>query len=123
MNTIDIFCESRYQINRFAIRATLDKCLLENNVTSDVEMSVSIVGERKMKDLHQKYMQTAESTDVLSFPLEGTEYPDNILRLGDIVICYPVAVRQARENNRMVDDEIDFLVDHGCKHLLGIHHE
>ncbi len=123
MNAIDIFCESRYKINRQAIKDTLDKCLSENHVTSDVEMSVSIVGERKMKLLHKKYMETEEATDVLSFPLEGVDFPDSVLRLGDIVVCYPVAVRQAGENNRMVDDEINFLIDHGCRHLLGIHHE
>lgn len=123
MNTFDIFCESRYQINRNAIVATLEKCLLENLVTSNVEMSVSIVGERKMKKLHKQYMETEEATDVLSFPLEGVDFPDNVLRLGDIVVCYPVAVRQAGENNRLVDEEINFLVDHGCRHLLGIHHE
>lgn len=123
MITIDIFSESRYSINREAIRQTLVKCLTENGVNRDVDLSVSIVGERKMKLLHKKYMETAEVTDVLSFPLEGTEYPDNILHLGDIVVCYPVAVKQAGENNRLVDEEINFLVDHGCKHLLGIHHE
>lgn len=123
MITIDIFSESRYSINREAIKKMLIACLENNNVTSDVDLSVSFVGERKMKILHKKYMETEESTDVLSFPLEGVEYPDNILHLGDIVVCYPVAVRQAGENNRMVDDEINFLIDHGCKHLLGIHHE
>ena len=123
MTTVDIFSESRYKVDRDRIRQAIENCLLENHITTHVELSVSIVGERKMKDLHEKYMETHETTDVLSFPLEGTNYPDDILRLGDIVVCYPVAVRQAGENNRLVDEEIDFLVDHGCRHLLGIHHD
>jgi probable rRNA maturation factor len=123
MITVDIFCESRYQIDRNRIRKTLEDRLKEQGVRSDVEMSVSIVGERKMKDLHKKYLETYEVTDVISFPLEGVNYPDNVLRLGDIVVCFPVAVKQAGENNRLVDEEIDFLVDHGCLHLLGIHHD
>ncbi len=120
---LDIFSDTRYQINRDAIRSALESCLTQNHVTGDVELSVSIVGERKMKSLHKQYMETEEATDVLSFPLEGVDYPDGVLHLGDIVVCYPVAVRQAGENNRLVDEEINFLVDHGCKHLLGIHHE
>ena len=49
--------------------------------------------------------------------------PDGILRLGDIVVSYPVARRQAGEHNLLVDNEIKILVKHGMLHLLGIHHE
>ncbi len=45
--------------------------------------------------------------------------PDNILRLGDIIISYPQAREEAREEKKMVDDKIDELVIHGIKHLLG----
>lgn len=120
---IDIFCEPGYRVDERRIRETLDKRLKEQGVDQEVEMSVSIVGEERMKELHEKYLETYEVTDVISFPLEGVNYPDNVLRLGDIVVCYPVAVKQAVENNRTVDEEIDFLVDHGCLHLLGIHHD
>lgn len=123
MTIVDIFSESRYKIDRKRIRATVERTLQAHGIQSDVEVSVSVVGERKMKLLHKKYMETAEVTDVLSFPLEGIEFPDNILHLGDIVVCYPQAVAQARENNRLVDEEIDFLVEHSCLHLLGIHHD
>ena len=50
--------------------------------------------------------------DVLSFPLDrDTSYPDGVIRLGDIVVC---------ETDM---DRFEFLVEHGCLHLLGIHHE
>jgi probable rRNA maturation factor len=64
-------------------------------------------------------------TDVLSFPLvEGLELTVdfNGLNLGDIVICYPQAKRQAIQWNRIIDEEIEFLACHGLLHLLGIHH-
>ena len=123
MINVDIVSSSRYKIDRKKIIQTVENALVTHGITGDVDVSVSIVGERKMILLHKKYMHTAEVTDVLSFPLEGTEFPDGILHLGDIVICYPVAVKQAGVNNRLVDDEIDFLVDHSCLHLLGIHHD
>lgn len=123
MTNIDIFCEEGFEVNNKKIREALEKRLREQGITQEVEMSVSIVGEERMKELHEKYLETYETTDVISFPLEGVNYPDDILRLGDIVVCYPVAVKQASENNRSVDDEIDFLVDHSCLHLLGIHHD
>jgi len=43
--------------------------------------------------------------------------------LGDIVICYPQAKRQAMQWNKLLDEEIEFLASHGLLHLLGIHHE
>lgn len=131
MITVDIFCESRFKVNRTRIRSTIEKTLVSKGVTGDVEVSVVICGERKMRELHRKYMADGsvegsddELHDVLSFPLEGTNFPgDSVLRLGDMVICYPVAIKEAEIKNMMVDDEIDFLVEHSCLHLMGIHHD
>ncbi len=120
---VDITSDSRYKFDRKNVRDRVEKILAEHGVAGDAWVGVMIAGERKMRELHKKYLETDETTDVLSFPLEGVNYPDEVLRLGDVVVCYPVAIRQARENNRMVDDEIGFLVEHGCLHLLGIHHE
>jgi probable rRNA maturation factor len=123
MVRIDISSRYEDQINKAQIPQVIEKTLAEHGINSDVEVSLVVVGERKMRELHKKYMVTDETTDVLSFPLEGTVGPDGVLRLGDIVVCYPVAISQASENKRLVDEEIDFLVEHACLHLLGIHHE
>ena len=45
--------------------------------------------------------------------------PDNILRLGDIIISYPQARERAAEDNMLVDDKIDELVIHGLTNLLS----
>jgi len=42
--------------------------------------------------------------------------------LGDIVVSYPQAVKEATEENKLVDDKIVELVLHGLEHLLGNHH-
>lgn len=122
MATIDFIAESRYKFDRKKVRERLEKTLAEKGVLGDAEITVSVVGERKMKTLHKKYLKTEEATDVISFPLEDVVMPNGTLILGDIVICYPVAVRQAAEENMMVDDEVAFLAEHGCLHLLGFHH-
>jgi probable rRNA maturation factor len=129
MIDVDILAESGYKFDRRRVRSVIEKLLSGQGVTDRVEVSVSVVGERKIKALNKKYRQTDEITDVLSFPLEDTKTetpflssPDGVLRLGDIVICYSQAVRQAAEHNRMVDNEMEMLAEHGCRHLLGIHH-
>jgi len=125
---ISIFIETHFPVSRPILKNAVEETLAEQKIQSDIEVSVSIVGDRKMKKLHGKFLGEATTTDVLSFPLEDNKsgfvnIPDGILRLGDIVVSYPVARRQAQEHNLLVDSEIKILVKHGMLHLLGIHHE
>jgi probable rRNA maturation factor len=124
---LDIAADSRYQFDRKRVKLALEKLLVEQDMVSgDVKISLSVVGERKIRELEKKYFNRDEVTDVLSFPLEEGELmpeDDDGLNLGDIVICYPQAKRQALQWNRTVDDELEFLACHGLLHLLGIHHD
>jgi probable rRNA maturation factor len=127
----DILNELGYNIDHKGIRVIIEKTLRENGIDGDTEVAVNVIGEKEMRQLHKKYMKTEEVTDVLSFPMHEDLIkqdipavdPDGVLRLGDIVVCYPQAARQAVENNREVKTEVEFLVEHGCRHLLGIHHD
>lgn len=121
---------SRYPADTKKIKEAVKDTLSKNRVTSG-EISVSIVGERKMKDLAQKYLGEENTLhEVLSFPSSdpinpnGFVYPDKEeFPLGDIVLCYPEARNIAMKKNRMVDDVLGGLASHGVLHLIGIHHE
>jgi probable rRNA maturation factor len=126
MIRILIRADSRYPVDRKRIREKARQLLKSKGLTHGVEVSLSFVGDRKMKQLNTKYLKKKETTDVLSFSLtEGkASFPaDDILRLGDVVISYPQARKQAGQYNILVDEEIDRLVKHGLLHLLGVHHE
>ncbi len=122
-----IKADSRYSFDRKRIKEALVRTLKEQEIIDGVvKISLSVVGERKIKELEKKYFGEEKVTDVLSFPLEeGAEMPDDFdgLNLGDIVVCYPQAKRQAIQWNRIVDEEIEFLACHGLLHLLGVHHD
>lgn len=124
---LSISSDSRYSFDRKKVKSALEKVLIEQGKDVGIyEISLSVVGERKIRELEQKYFQRDEVTDVLSFPLEeGIEMPKDSEgeSLGDIVICYPQAKRQAMQWNRLVDEEIEFLACHGLLHLLGVHHD
>ncbi len=123
---LSISADSRYSFDRKRVKAALSNVLSEQGVDGKVLISFSVVGERKIRELEQIYFNRDEVTDVLSFPLqEGEEMPADFdgLNLGDIVVCYPQAKRQAMQWNRLVDEEIEFLACHGLLHLLGIHHD
>jgi len=120
---------SRFSINRKKIRRLVISILKKNQLDADVEVGVLIVGDRKMSELNQKYLGRKGPALVISFPLEDTskssglgfaQSPDGILRLGDIVISYPQALKQAVKDNILIDEEIELLIKHGMKSLLGI---
>ncbi len=105
--------------------------VLSKKLTSDAEVSVMIVGDRRMKQLNNAYRQINATTDVLSFPQNDPSQqakpfvspPNNVLYLGDIIVSYPQAVLEASQDDMLVDDKITQLVLHGLDHLMGIHHE
>ena len=123
---IPIFVESRYRVNRKRIKSAIGKVIAEHDVKGPVEVSVAIVGDRKMRELSKKYKDEDKTRNILTFSLsegDSTLLPSGILRLGDIVISFPQVIKEASEEEVLVDDKVDELVQHGMLHLLGINHE
>ena len=129
---VNIKSESRYPLNKRRVRALVKHVIVGVGMTSDVVVSLMVVGDRKMVQLNKQYRNKDGTTDVLSFPyLDAQSSQDaglfvtpkeEVEVMGDIVISYPQAVKQAAEKGKLVDEEIDFLVEHGMMHLLGKHH-
>ena len=122
--------QSHYTINRARVRDIIARVLKDKGVKAPVEVSLCVVGDRMMKKMNKTYRQKDETTNVLYFPLTESsrkdhfvDPPDDVLYLGDIIISYPFARDEAIDENKMMDDKIDELVEHGLLHLLGYHHE
>jgi len=124
-----IKASSRFPINRKKIRQAAASVLKKNGVKGEIEVSISIVGDRKMKILNKEYLKREGTVSILSFPLENTtedlglgfaDSPDGVLRLGDIVVSYPQVIKQAVKESIFIDKEIESLIKHGMKNLLGI---
>ena len=121
-----MYVESSYKVNRKRIKKAIQDVLTEGSVTSFVEVSVAIIGDRKMKALNKKYRNLDKTTNVLSFPQkegQAIKTPEDISRLGDIVLSYPQIIRESARDEMLVDDKVDELIAHSMKHLLGIHHD
>lgn len=117
---VDIFVESRYKVSRKNIRETVLKFLKKMGVLPDLyDVSVAIVGDRKMKSLHEKYAGKKGTTPVLSFPIaERSSEKNGRTLLGEIVISYPQTIIFASEENKLVDVKISEFVEHGLTKLL-----
>jgi probable rRNA maturation factor len=87
---------------------------------ADGELSVTLVTEQEIAELHERYMDEPGPTDVLSFPQDDEPAGNGQPRvLGDVVICPAVASRQ----NAHLDAELRLLLVHGILHLLGYDHQ
>ena len=93
--------------------AALAREVLVAEGVSEGELGISFVGADEMRALKRDHLGIDEATDVLSFPLDGTdELPDGVPRaLGDVVLCPEV-----------VGDEWRGPLVHGLLHLLGYEH-
>ncbi|MBI2916671.1 MAG: rRNA maturation RNase YbeY [Chloroflexi bacterium] len=94
----------------------------------DTELGLVVAGDETVAQLNEQYRGVTGTTDVLSFSLtEGEEEfvgpPGVELGLGDVIISYPQARRQAQELGHSVEDEFARLIMHGILHLLGYDHE
>lgn len=85
-------------------------------------VGLKLGGKEESQDLNNRYRQKDYPTDVLSFPFEE-ELPEGGYYLGDIFVCFPVAVEQAAENGIPVEQELFTLMVHGLLHLGGLDHE
>ena len=95
------------------------------------ELSIRLVDEAEMANLHERWLDEPGPTDVLAFEMDELRpgrldaEPDEETAgslLGDVVLCPVVAERQAREAGHSTQDELELLCTHGILHLLGYDH-
>lgn len=104
--------------------------IIAKKKVSQVEVSLSLCGNAKIRSLNKEYRGKDYATDVLSFQLhdslrtdEDFFFFDKILNLGDIIISREVAKKQAREFEITYEQELLHLFVHGLLHVLGYDHE
>lgn len=129
---------SRWEVSLYiddAFQGALDGAKLEevavraleaHGLAGPARISLALVGDEAVRQLNRIYRGQDQVTDVLSFSLAGGGFPpppDGIPYLGEVVVAYPQAERQARELGHPVETEAAWLVAHGVLHLLGYDHE
>jgi probable rRNA maturation factor len=143
MINVIINSEPHYSVNKLALHAAVHEILQQYELSSslskiggNIEIGISIVSDRKMHEINKKYRGIDASTNILSFALEDpitqtqlqhiprigfVQPPDKVIRLGDIVISYPMVEKDASLEGVTIEHEMIYLVQHGTRHLLGIH--
>jgi probable rRNA maturation factor len=104
------------------ITTIINSMLMELGAEQSFECSLRLVDSNESAQLNEQYRHKSGPTNVLSFPYEPMPGIETGL-LGDLVICAPLVVSQAREQHKTVAMHFTHLVIHGVLHLLGYDHE
>jgi len=87
------------------------------------EVTIRIVDMAEGAQLNEQYRNKHGATNVLAFPADVPPLDIGISLLGDVVVCAPVANREARQQNIEAAAHWSHLVVHGVLHLLGYDHQ
>lgn len=139
---IEVVNESGAKADELALEDVARYALAQMGIHPLAELSVLLVDEDAMTDLHVKWMDEPNPTDVLSFPMDELRPPglsgatasasagraaaddrdQEPDLLGDVVLCPSVAEGQARQAGHSAQAELEMLCVHGILHLLGYDH-
>jgi probable rRNA maturation factor len=133
LEEIAVFAEEEFRgvADRGWVKKIVRQVLKAEGVATPYEVSLVFTDSEKVKQLNRDYRGVDEPTDVLAFymfPQKGADSsfalpPDGVTRLGEVIISYPQAVAQAKEQGHSPQRELALLVIHGILHLLGYDHE
>src|SRR5690606_5488577 len=96
------------------------------DVNKDCEIGIACVDNDQSHKLNLEYRKKDKPTNVLSFPSdipdEMAEYLD-AFPLGDLVICIPVVLQEAIDQQKTPIEHFTHMLVHGTLHLMGYDHE
>ena len=93
--------------------------LISNN--SKTLISISFSSDKKVKELNNSFRKKRLATNVLSFP-SNFKF-NNTLFLGDIIFSIETILKEAKRDNKSVENHLTHLFIHAVLHLLGYEHE
>lgn len=113
-------------LKRAYLKKVIETTLRHLDVKQDCEIGIACVDLDQSQQLNLEYRRKDKPTNVLSFP---SEIPEEILPmlaarpLGDLVICIPVVLQEAAEQQKVPVEHFTHMLVHGTLHLLGYDHE
>lgn len=141
--------QKEFIIEEERYKALCEQVLNSVSLAGVLEFSLLFVDENEMAKLNELHMGYKGPTDVLAFPIDEqlvtepedtglwnrlklrnqSNFLDQKILLGDVVVCPSVANRNAAENAESysghsgnLKSELDLLVVHGVLHVLGMDH-
>lgn len=106
------------------------QCAYSTVRDTPAEVTIRLCETEESHTLNHSYRGFDKPTNVLSFPFEGLDdLPPELAAelatpiLGDIVICHPVLIAEAKNQQKSLSDHYAHMVTHGILHLCGYDHQ
>ena len=113
-------------LKRAYIKKVVETALRYIDTQSNCEIGIACVDNDQSHKLNLEYRKKDKPTNVLSFPSdipdEMAEYLD-AFPLGDLVICIPVVLQEAIDQQKTPIEHFTHMLVHGTLHLMGYDHE
>jgi probable rRNA maturation factor len=85
------------------------------------EVNIRIVDENESANLNKMYRHKIGPTNILAFSYNPPP-ETQIDLLGDLVVCAPIVLKEAKDQHKNIEAHWTHLIIHGCLHLLGYDH-
>jgi probable rRNA maturation factor len=109
------------KLARRAVEASLAASRVR--ILEGAEVSVQLADDAQVRALNAQWRGLDKPTNVLSFPASKPEKISAAPMIGDIVVAFETAEREAAEEGKTLADHFVHLVVHGFLHLLGFDHQ
>ena len=139
--TIEIINDGNFSLDfdmEEVANLTVKGVLSVEKFPEDAYVCITYVSEEEIQSINKEQRDIDSVTDVLSFPMIPWSFPANYnelsdfsdikdpqtgeIMLGDVVLCIPKVVSQAKEYGHSKRREFAFLICHSMLHLLGYDH-
>lgn len=120
------FEASELVLKRAYVKKVVETTLRFIDTQSDCEIGIACVDVNESHKLNLEYRGKDKPTNVLSFP---SDLPDEMAQIldtfpiGDLVICIPVVLQEALEQEKTPIEHFTHMLVHGTLHLMGYDHE
>lgn len=120
------FEASELVLKRAYVKKVVETTLHFIDTQSDCEIGIACVDVNESHKLNLEYRGKDKPTNVLSFP---SDLPDEMAQIldtfpiGDLVICIPVVLQEALEQEKTPIEHFTHMLVHGTLHLMGYDHE
>ena len=91
---------------------------IRHALATDAEITVRVVGADEGQQLNREYRHKDYATNVLTF-----DYTQEPVVTADLVLCAPVIEREAKEQNKSLEEHYAHMLVHGTLHAQGWDHE
>lgn len=131
---VTVFPHFARRISKKWLRSVAELTLARCHTNQASGISLVIADDETVQALNLEYRDLDETTDVLAFPLTESSQVDHIgiadfplppqhtRTIGEVVISYPQAAKQAKEGRKSTKAEMALLTIHGILHLFGYDH-